>query len=198
MPLLRGVVPLAAGLFVLLMGVVAVTAWYVSRQETANKWVRHTLEVRERLARILSVLQDAETGQRGYLLTGDESYLDPFKHAMAEYDSGIEKLGAAVADNETQKQAVSSLRAVADDRIAVLQKGIDIMRTGDRAGAREIVLTGQGTGLINRVRAILERMGRRGKSIAAGAEMRPIAPRAHSRRERRRRSSWFRCWASSS
>jgi signal transduction histidine kinase len=158
MPLLRGVVPLAVG-FVLLTGVVAVTAWFVSRQESANKWVQHTLEVRERLARILSVLQDAETGQRGYLLTADESYLDPFKRAMAEYDSDIEKLGAAIADNETQKQAVSSLRTVAEDRIAVLQKGINVMRTGDRAGAREIVLTGQGTDLMNRTRAILERMG---------------------------------------
>jgi CHASE3 domain sensor protein len=105
MPQLRGVVPLAVG-FVLLTGVVAFTAWFVSRQESANGWVQHKLEVRERLARILSVLQDAETGQRGYLLTGDESYLDPFKRAMAEYDSDIEKLGAAVADNETQKQAV--------------------------------------------------------------------------------------------
>jgi CHASE3 domain sensor protein len=48
---------------------------------------------------------------------------------------------------------------VADDRIAVLQKGINSMRTGDRAGAREIVLTGQGTDLMNRTRAILGRMG---------------------------------------
>ena len=46
-------------------------------------WVAHTHQVRAELADLLSHLKDAETGQRGYIITGEESYLDPYKSGLA-------------------------------------------------------------------------------------------------------------------
>ena len=74
------VVPLAIG-FLLLMGVIAATAWFGAQRGTANAAVQRVLDVELQLSGILSLMQDAETSQRGYLLTGDEAYLQPYEAA---------------------------------------------------------------------------------------------------------------------
>jgi hypothetical protein len=57
--------------FVLLVAIIMGAGWLINVQETNTYWVRHTLEVQKSIGRTFSLLQDAETGQRGYLLTGE-------------------------------------------------------------------------------------------------------------------------------
>lgn len=58
----------------------------------------------------LSVIKDAETGQRGYLLTGDKSYLEPYNQATAEIDRYIKQLQELTRDNANQQGRIAILK----------------------------------------------------------------------------------------
>ena len=87
------------------MGLVIIVAIgasaYVSTQRLleANRRVTHTHEVIEDLEHVLSVLKDAETGQRGFVLTGEERYLEPYNAAAGEIQHDIDALAALTRDN---------------------------------------------------------------------------------------------------
>ncbi len=66
----------------LLIGVIAISFFLVSQQAEIEGRVKTALEAQLHLSRVFSLLQDAETGQRGYLLTGKASYLDPYNSAV--------------------------------------------------------------------------------------------------------------------
>ena len=59
----------------------------VEQQAEDAAWVAHTHEVISTLTKVLSAMQDAETGQRGFLITGDESYLAPYNSGIATVDA---------------------------------------------------------------------------------------------------------------
>ena len=78
---------IGAGFAVGLVIIVAIgVSAYVSTQRLIeeNRRVTHTHEVIEGLEHVLSVLKDAETGQRGFILTGEERYLEPYNAATGE------------------------------------------------------------------------------------------------------------------
>src|ERR1700689_1929110 len=66
--------------------------------------VEHSHQVRIDFSEILSELKDAETGQRGYLLTGDDSYLEPHTKAVAEMQTTLTDLRKLTADNPDQQR----------------------------------------------------------------------------------------------
>src|SRR5580693_1186687 len=66
-------------------------------------WVGHTHQVRAELADLLSELKDAETGQRGYIITGDESYLEPYKSALTGLKTTVADLKTLTSDNPDQQ-----------------------------------------------------------------------------------------------
>src|ERR1700693_1155468 len=73
----------AFGLAALTVVVIALVSYRnASRLIENNAWVTHSHQVRTELADLLSELKDAETGQRGYLVTGDDSYLAPYQAAL--------------------------------------------------------------------------------------------------------------------
>lgn len=64
--------------------IVAATFWLVARNQSDAAWVVHSLAARDELTNVLSRAEAAETGQRGYLLTGREDYLAPYNQAIKE------------------------------------------------------------------------------------------------------------------
>ena len=86
---------IGAGFAVGLVIIVAIgVSAYVSTQRLleANRWVTHTHEVIEGLENVLSVLKDAETGQRGFVLTGEDRYLEPYDAATGQVRHDIDAL----------------------------------------------------------------------------------------------------------
>src|SRR5438094_556099 len=80
-----------------------------------DRWVVHTHEVLGELERTLSLLKDAETGLRGYDLTGDEGYLVPYREALPAIGPSLDRLASLTADNPRQQTSLADLRrAVAD------------------------------------------------------------------------------------
>ncbi len=76
----RALIAIAVG-FLLLAASVLGTAWLAERQHQAFGLVRHTLEVENRLSSVLSELQEAETGVRGYAINRQDDFLSPYRAA---------------------------------------------------------------------------------------------------------------------
>ena len=144
------------GLALALLAVVVVGAVWVSlRQERESALVVHTLEVEMRLMGFLSRLQDGETGQRGYLLTGVESYLESYDWAISRIDGELAELVAAVRDNPVQMRSAGRLREIVAARVALLKETVELAKAGQREAAIDKVRSGLGRSQMNEARQII-------------------------------------------
>ena len=126
----RALVALLAG-FALLVAVVLIAVWLTLRQDSSTALVRHALEVENRLSSVLSLTQDAETGQRGYLLTRQDQFLGPYRHALAEIEPQLADLTRAVSDSPRQAASAARLKAATRDRMAVASEVLDRYQAGE-------------------------------------------------------------------
>src|ERR1700761_6652442 len=92
----RSLVALLISLLFVVGSVVAVAGLYRNQSEDRDR-ARQTAATQLALAQVLSLLQDAETGQRGYLLTGSDAYLQPFTEATTGLSHALESLGARLS-----------------------------------------------------------------------------------------------------
>ena len=118
----------------------------------ASRWVQHTLEVKTQISHLLSLVTDAETGQRGYLLTGKDRYLEPHTRAVDATWQAIEKLRLKTADNSRQQNHIASLKPLVHDKYAELQQTIDLRKSGAFEQALSIVQTDLGKELMVGIR----------------------------------------------
>jgi len=149
--------PLVTGLLLLLVLLGALT-WSTQQRSTDNALVRDTLQTRAVLWQTLSTLQDLETGQRGFLLTGEDSYAEPFERGRARLDGQLSTLAQRVADDPDQLQRLQTLRDVAADKVEELSNTIAIRRMGDTRGVMMIVRGDRGRILMENARAIIDHM----------------------------------------
>jgi signal transduction histidine kinase/CheY-like chemotaxis protein len=127
----RALVALLVG-FALLAVLVLGTVWLSERQDRAARLVRHTLEVEARLSTVLTRVQDAESSQRGFILTGRPVFMVPYQEAIRQIDGDLDALEAAVADNPAQRARVRRLRAAVDARDRLLETNLARYRGGER------------------------------------------------------------------
>ncbi|MFI5451561.1 response regulator [Pedobacter sp. UC225_61] len=88
--------------------------------------VGHSNQVMDGLERIISTLKDAETGQRGYLLTGNKVFLEPYVGAKEKVDALYNKLNAETKDNPFQQRKLDEIKEILDTRLGILQKTVAI------------------------------------------------------------------------
>lgn len=143
--------------------VVALNTWFAFRSieilVESDFWVQHTLEVINQVERIMSSAKDAETGNRGFLITGDPQYLEPYTVAVREMPGEIDQFATLTADNSSQQAHLIELRAVAEQRLNLLANGIQQKRSG--ASIDEIhllVLSGTGKAEMDHLRQIADAM----------------------------------------
>jgi CheY-like chemotaxis protein/CHASE3 domain sensor protein len=142
--------------FFLLSGLVAYLNIQTLREN--NQKVLHSHEVLIALEDLLSTTQDAETGQRGYLLTGDAKYLEPYDRAVAAVASRTDAVASLTADNPTQRANVALLRPHIDAKLAELRQTIDQRRTKGADAALAIVTTDRGKIEMDAIRAQADAM----------------------------------------
>ena len=147
-------IALALG-FILLAASVFSAVVLVDQQQRGYGRLDHTLRVENQLTTVLARLEDAETGPRGYLLTGRQDYLAPYDNAVARLNADFDTLDRMVADEPRQAAAARRLRAVADQRETSIRQVLELYRQGDRAGAIAIVRQGHGKVLMDQIRTIV-------------------------------------------
>jgi signal transduction histidine kinase len=138
---------------------VAATIWFAALRQTEDNWVRHTLSVRNQIARVLTLVQRAESGQRGFLLTGREMYLAPYQQAVEDLPAALDETGRLVADNPLQQQSLGGIRQVTIDKLRELRSTVDARQAGNPEGALAIVDTDSGERMMDAVRSIVATMG---------------------------------------
>ena len=121
-------------------------------------WVQHTHEVLNGLDEVLSGMKDAETGQRGYVITGEGRYLEPYQGARDVVDQKLKYLRELIADNPIQQQRLTAMEPLIAGKFAELQVTIDLRRTKGFAAAAQEVLTDRGKNEMDSIRKLVGEM----------------------------------------
>src|ERR1700722_16204719 len=141
------------------LGVVGVVSYLsVVRLNEDAAWVEHTHEVLGRLDSLLAALTDSETAERGYVITGDESYLEPYRQSARDVDLEASRLRELTADNRTQQLRLDSLVPLVSDRLTELHEVIDLRRIQGFGPAQSEILAGKGRGIHNQIRSLINEM----------------------------------------
>lgn len=142
----------AAGFLVVSIGFVY---WVGTIALGSNRELASQREVIAHLEHFASALKDAETGQRGYLLTGREPYLQPYYAARLELEAELEQLRRLAAANQLPAQAVSEVARQVSEKLDELEQTISLNRSGNRQAALELVNSDHGRQLMEQLRAQL-------------------------------------------
>ena len=110
----------------------------------ADQWETHTHIVIQELERLLSGIKDAETGQRGYLLTGEEKYLEPYDAALGLIHTNLHRLEQLTLDNPSQQQRLARIQTLIMEKTAELKQTIELRRTQGLTAALAVVGTDAG------------------------------------------------------
>ncbi len=113
----------------IILGVVAVLAFRTTTRMIEDRdWVAHSHQVLAELQETRTLLGDAEDEQRGYLITGDESFLLHFEEVLQRFDSKLETLRAVMADQPAQLEQIDRLAKAAQTKFASMRAIIDTRR----------------------------------------------------------------------
>jgi PAS domain S-box-containing protein len=123
----------------------------VRLREDARR-VGHTEEVISSLRLLLSTLTDAETAQRGYTLTGEESYLEPYDKALRDVDGLLQGLRTLTSDNAERQGQLDLLAQLVAERLRVSREIVSLRRDRGFEAARAATATGVGKTLQDRIR----------------------------------------------
>ena len=113
-----------------------------------------TQEIQDASTALLLNLVDAETGQRGFLLTGRDEYLEPYNRAVSVIPGILGQLRQASVSREVEAGLVNALEPLVARKLEELAKTIDLRRTGGEAAAMAEVDTGRGKAMMDQIRAI--------------------------------------------
>jgi len=122
------------------------------------RWVAHALEVRGELEATFAELIYAETAVRGYVITGDTTYLAPYDSAQARLGGLLAGLRALTADNPAQLTRLDSLATLVSVRLERFHWTVETRRTGGPAAAARAVIGGRGQELMQLVRSVVRQM----------------------------------------
>ena len=114
---------IASSLFLLSLAIFSLV-WF-QKQKQAEDWIAHTYEVKLKIEKCFGLLLEAESNQRGYLLSNDNAYLKRINHAETLLYTSLQQLDSLVADNETQIKNVSTLKSLILTRLSKLHILID-------------------------------------------------------------------------
>lgn len=137
--------------------IISSVASYVSIRNLLNssRWVDHTHRVITELENVHTLLLEAESNQRGYLVSADESFLEPMQVNLAAIRDQINEVKKLTADNPVQREYVRKLSDSVDARLALLNYGIKVRRQNLMVSA-EVILKGKT--LMEDARRTIERM----------------------------------------
>ena len=146
----------AALVFFLISGGIAYLNIQTIKQD--NLRIVHSHQVITTLDGILSSVKDAETGQRGFLLTDDEHYLEPYNAALLVITSQLDELSELTRDNPRQQNRIGPLKLHIDAKLAELKQTIDLRRTQGAEAALAVVTTDRGKAEMDTIRTQLAAM----------------------------------------
>ena len=112
--------------------------------------------VREASGHLFSLVQDAETGQRGFLLTSNDGYLEPFYTAQKEIPAAEDTLRRLTSDNSVQQSRLSKLYPLVELKLGELSRTIELAKAGKAVEALGVIKSNKGRDLMRDIRTALD------------------------------------------
>src|ERR1017187_8906847 len=148
------VASLAGAALLVVLGV-AVSFWSFKQLEEASNARKHTFHILIRADDLLSALKDAETGQRGYGLTGDEAFLEPYLAVRDSVRDRLEELRKLTVIPAAH-QYLDAVSPLMDAKLAELAHVIELRRNNDLTAVLAVVGNGKGKRLMDSIRAEIQ------------------------------------------
>lgn len=120
--------------------------------------VARTHQVLEHIVHLLGLLKDAETGQRGFVITGQESFLEPYNASVQRLAIAGGELRALTADNPAQQQRLDAIAPLLNAKMAELKRAIEARRSGGFDAALKVVQSGEGKRYMDELREQFAKM----------------------------------------
>lgn len=121
-------------------------------------WVTHTYEVKSELKDVEKTLVDAETGQRGFIYTNKEEFLEPYYAATGRINSVFQRLSNRIKDNPEQSARLKKVEALSKQRMNRLATAMALKRQGKEQQLRAFVLSGDGKNIMDDIRGRVAEM----------------------------------------
>src|SRR5882724_1470951 len=125
---------------------------------TNGQWVNHTNEVKLELSDTLNALLNAETGQRGYILTGDEKFLDPYTKATPTIQDHLQRISLLTSNSPSQKLYLDDLKTMAAQRLELLKNGIAVRDTQGYPAVANFIRSKNGRQTMDALRTVVAEM----------------------------------------
>lgn len=123
-----------------------------------NLMVGHSQQVLRELEGLLATANNAQTGQRGYILTGEESYLEPYRAALSQVAEQIHLVKELTADQPSQQRRALALERQLNEQLERTKEVIALRREQGFEAAQQVVATGQGEKLMDQIRTQIAEM----------------------------------------
>ncbi len=141
-----------------------VTADVVARRSMASavasdRWVEHTQSVIDEQRGLLSALKDAETGERGFIITGNKKYLEPYRASLGLIEAHLGALGRLTADDPGQRRILADVTSLVAAELEDLKKGVALRESRGLQAAKALVETNEGKNTMDGIRALLSQAG---------------------------------------
>ena len=147
------------GVVLLILTINAIASYRATRVLIdQERRVSRTHEVLGQLEATMSTMKDAETGERGYIITGDDRYLEPYENAIREIDDHVAELKRLVADNPNQMARIPVLEQKIANRLGSLKQGVEHKKNSNTEGARQLVVSGIGKKQMDDLRNFIDLM----------------------------------------
>ena len=150
---ISGLIAFAIAAF-LILGIISLLT--TKKLKTSIDLDTHTYEVMENQEQVFSLLKDAETGERGYVITGEEKYLEPLKLAeksiMQKIDAGIE----LTKSNPPQQQRIANLKLLIVEKLTTVYQIVDLRKKKGFNVALEAITTDNGKKAMDDIRIAIQ------------------------------------------
>jgi two-component system, LuxR family, sensor kinase FixL len=151
----------------LLVGNALVSEWNIDRLVENEHRVVHTQQVLTMLEEVLARVTEAETGERGYLITGDADYLRSYRAAIDRTEETLQRLAKLAVGDSRQQGRINALRERVQSRFDELRNAIAAEQTGGFDAAKHSVSTNQGRRLMNEMRKLVGEMQQQAQEALA-------------------------------
>ena len=148
----KPVLPAIAALVLMMM--VGVSYRQFRQYSHANAEAAQSRAIVDSIDRLLESVTDAETGERGFLLTGEDRYLEPYNRAIQEIPARLSAASRLLAARSRRSADVARLNALIADKLAEVGEAIELRRTRGVAPAMSVVLSDRGRQAMEQIRAI--------------------------------------------
>jgi CHASE3 domain sensor protein len=144
------------GLFLILSAIIWIGERASSDRRKADLRAIRTQTVLLEAQHLLSVLQDTETAQRGYVMTASPGFLEPYEAGRKEVGASLDRLAEMTLDSPIQQARIRELGNIIAAKIAKLSEIVALLQAGNQPGAVSVIMTERGMSRIDEARSIVD------------------------------------------